>query len=159
MQDNTDQKPSDESVQPAEVEGVEVAQAPAAEEEANSSSTDQEPTSTPETQADGGGDKDNAPEVQTPAPLQPIVHKSGAPVFAIVAAVLVAIGLAGVTVYAYMQTQKKPAADTTQTSTDDKSADDAKELDETNKDVDEALEASEEADFPENELTDQNLNL
>lgn len=158
MQDNTDQKPSDESVQPAEVEGVEVAQAPAAEEETSSSSTDQEPTSTPETGADGG-DKDKASEVQTPAPLQPIVHKSGAPVFAIVAAVLVAIGLAGVTVYAYMQTQKKPAADTTQTTTEDKSADDAKELDETSKDVDEALEASEEADFPENELTDQNLNL
>lgn len=158
MQDNTDQKPSDESVQPAEVEGVEVAQAPAAEEETSSSSTDQEPTSTPETAADGG-DKDKAPEVQTPAPLQPIVHKSGAPVFAIVAAILVAIGLAGVTVYAYMQTQKKPAADTTQTTTEDKSADDAKELDDTSKDVDEALEASEEADFPENELTDQNLNL
>lgn len=157
MQDNTDQKPSDESVQPSQVESVEVAQAPAVEED-NENSSEQETPAASEPQTDGG-DKDKDTEVKTPAPIQPVIHKSGAPVFAIVAAVLVAIGLAGITVYAYMQTQKKPATDTSQTATDDSKADDAKELDETAKDVDKALEASEEADFPENEMTDQNLNL
>lgn len=165
MENNTDQKPTDESLKPAEVEGVEVAQAPAAEEEANSQDSGAE-TQTPEAQAAGSDadadKKDDAPAsaAETPAPIQPVIHKSGAPILAIVTAVLVSIGLAGITVYAYMQAQKdnKPAA--SQTTTEDNSAaESSQEIEDTSKEIDKALEASEETDFPEDELSDQSLDL
>lgn len=160
MENNTDQKPTDESLQPAEVEGVEVAQAPAAEEETNpQDSGAQAQASGSDADADK---KDNAPvpAAETPAPIQPVIHKSGAPILAIVTAVLVSIGLAGVTVYAYMQAQKdnKPAA--SQTTTEDNSAaESSQEIEDTSKDIDKALEASEETDFPEGELSDESLDL
>lgn len=164
MDNNTDQKPNEESLQPAEVEGVEVAQAPAADEETSQANSDQD-SSKSEEQAGDSVESDEKDEASTaaeaaPAPIQPVVHKSGAPVFAIIAAVLVAIGLAAITVYAYMETQKDNKPATTQTNTqEDDAAADSQAVDDTSKEIDKALEASDEADFPEDELTDQNLNL
>ncbi len=85
-------------------------------------------------------------------------HKSGAPIVTIVAAILVAIGLAAITVYAYMQQQPKTAepSTTTQSTTPTVSEDEVNQAD---ADVDEALKSADEVDFVESELTDQSLGL
>jgi multisubunit Na+/H+ antiporter MnhC subunit len=98
-------------------------------------------------------------ESQSQPPAMPPAHKGSAPIAVIIAAIVIAIGLVGVTVYAYMQSQDKDEkTDTSQTqqTTPEVTGED---VDQTTADVDEALGATEEADFPEAELTDQTLGL
>ena len=90
------------------------------------------------------------------------VHKAGAPIAAIIAAIFVAVGLIGVTVYAYVKNQDGSKTDkyslpgaSSQTQADTT----GKEVDDTSKDVDNALKSVDDADFPESELTDQSLGL
>lgn len=108
-----------------------------------------EPASSPEQPAD----------IQTPADVPEPPHKAGAPIAAIIAAILVAIGLAAVTVYAYMKTQED-GKKTTSTSTQTDSSNAANEVDQTTKEIDSTLNSTSEAtDFPEAEITDQSLGL
>lgn len=101
------------------------------------------------------------PASEAPAPITPLPHKASAPIAAIVAAVLVAIGLAAVTVYAYQKTQNDSKATITNkntTQTEVKST--AKEVDQTVKEIDDTLTTTDDAkDFPDSEITDQSLGL
>lgn len=97
-------------------------------------------------------------DAAAPAPME-APHKAGAPIAAITAAILVALGLAAVTVYAYMKSQNenKPAATTT---TQSASQTAASEVDKTTKEIDNTLSSTSEAtDFPANEISDQSLGL
>lgn len=101
---------------------------------------------------------------ETPAPTTdaPLAsqnnHKPGAPIVAIVAAIFVAIALAAITVYAYMQQQNstEKTNESTQTTTPTVNGDDVNQAE---KDVDDALKSADETDFVESELTDQSLGL
>lgn len=101
------------------------------------------------------------PANEAPAPqMPPAPHKASAPVAAIVAAILVAIGLAAVTVYAYQKTQNDSKAAKTNTSTQTELKSTAKEVDQTAKEIDSTLTTTDDAkDFPESEITDQSLGL
>jgi uncharacterized protein HemX len=92
-------------------------------------------------------------------PPKPVKHKSGAPIAAIIVAILVALGLVGVTVYAYMQSNKKtPATTTTTQQTTDKAT--TQDVDQASKDVDDSLKSLDaNKDFPESDLSDQSLKL
>lgn len=88
-------------------------------------------------------------------------HDHKAPIVAIASAVVVAIALAGVTVYAYMQSQdtgqQEPEISTQQAApAPTVSEQDVNQAEQT---VEEALQSSEQADFPDAELTDQSLGL
>lgn len=105
---------------------------------------------------------DNDTPNNTPSHVEPGAHKAPSPVLAIVAAIVVALGLAAVTVYAYMQTQTKDDRKTnsSQSANTAASAEVKKEdVDRTAGEIDNALKATEETDFPESELTDSNLGL
>jgi len=101
-----------------------------------------------------------AQDGKLPAPAMPTGHKAGGPIIAIVAAVVVALGLAAITVFAYMKTQQtdKPAPQQN-TSANESTTAPAEEVDQAAKDVDEAINAADEADFNEAELTDESLGL
>jgi uncharacterized protein HemX len=99
------------------------------------------------------------PHDEHPAPA---AHKPGAPVVAIIAAVLVAIGLIAVTVYAYQKSQDGNKTDkySLPSTNSETQADTAtKEVDDVSKAVDSASNSADETDFSESELTDQNLGL
>lgn len=106
---------------------------------------------------------DPASSTAPAAQPEPIVHhKSGSPVAAIVAAVLVAIGLAAVTVYAYMQSQADQKSDTSQSASSDQQTqqgDTAKDLDDTTTELDAAVKDTEEQTMPASDVEDKNLNL
>ncbi|MBA3758251.1 hypothetical protein H0X10_01295 [Candidatus Saccharibacteria bacterium] len=90
------------------------------------------------------------------------VHKAGTPIVAIIAAVIVAVGLIGVTVFAYMKNQDGSKTDKYSlpgVSSQNQADTTGNEVDDTSKDVDNALKSADEADFPESELTDQSLGL
>lgn len=93
------------------------------------------------------------PEAQAPVP------RSSSPLAAIIAAVVVAVGLAGLTVFAYMKQQESnkpvPAADNSSAQQETPT----QEVDTTDQEIDEALKASDEADFSESELSDESLGL
>ena len=137
------------SVEPVEAPFEEASNAnPQAAPPKNESSDNTQPTS-----------QSTVPEAQeqdTMVPPAPQNHNNGAPVLAIIAAVLVAIGLAAVTIYAYIQSQ-----DTTETTQTVNQAPPVtgEDIDSTEAEVDEALKSTEEADFPDSELTDQSLGL
>ena len=101
------------------------------------------------------------PVSEAPPQMPPAPHKASAPIAAIVAAILVAIGLAAVTVYAYKKTQNdsKPAiTNKNTTQTEVKST--AQEVDQTVKEIDSTLTTTDDAkDFPDSEITDQSLGL
>ncbi len=103
---------------------------------------------------------DTKPAEADSKPLKalPAGHKTTSPVLPVVAAVLVAIGLAAVTVYAYMQTQPKKdnKPNTSQSAAPEVKSED---IDKEAKEIDRSLEAADEGDFPISELTDSNLGL
>lgn len=92
--------------------------------------------------------------------------KKGRPVAVIVVAVLVALIMAGLTVFAYMKTKNstKPTGDqssqqpTASEKTQTQGATTA-DVDSVSKEVDNAAAANETADIPESDLTDQSLGL
>jgi hypothetical protein len=143
---------SETSIQPASlIPTVEAAGDPPADQP----SPTPEPEQTPEEASppEPTGEENEAVQPTT----QPAAPKSSAPIAAIVAAVVVAIGLAVITVVAYMKQQDSnkpaPAANSTQQDTT------AEDLDAATQEIDEALKASDDADFSESELSDQNLGL
>lgn len=97
----------------------------------------------------------------TPPPQVPAAHKTASPVLAIVSAVVVAVGLAAVTVYAYMQTTQEDSKTNSSQAADTVTSNEVKkeDVDQATGEVDNALDATDEADFPESELTDNNLGL
>lgn len=176
--DDTAPKPAEDSTAvPSPINDVQVAPAPA-ESSAEVAAEHRQPL-IPEVQAAGDpsvnepapAPNDEAspapgPDTTSPAPgpaQDHRQHKSGGPIVAIIAAVLVAAGLAVITVYAYMKTvqkDEKPAASqTAEDAARDEKEETGAEIDQTAKDIDGAIESSEEADFPEEELSDQNLSL
>lgn len=99
-------------------------------------------------------------------PVQPSTHKPKKPVGIIIAAVVVALLLTGVAVYAYIKTQNDSSSSDkyslnngsskTDTASKEVSTDD---VDTASSDVDTALKSVDETDFPTTELTDQALSL
>lgn len=179
--DDTAPKPTEDSTAvPSPINDVRVAPAPA--EPAAEISAEHRQPLIPEVQAAGDPSvnepaptpNDQTPPVPGPDATSPPTaapepthdhhqHKSGGPIVAIIAAVLVAAGLAVITVYAYMKTvqkDEKPAASQTAGDTARNEKEETRaEIDQTAKDIDGTIKASEESDFPEAELSDQNLNL
>lgn len=176
--DDTTPKPADDSTAvPSPINDVQVAPAPA--EPLAEAPVEQRQSIIPEVQAAGDpsvnepvpasndqtapGPDGTLPANGAPTASQDHQYKSGGPIIAIIAAVLVAAGLAVVTVYAYMKTVQKDAKPATNQLVED-AADKEKEeagaeIDATTKDIDNAIDSSEEADFSEQELSDQNLSL
>lgn len=179
--DDTAPKPAEDSTAvPSPINDVQVAPAPV-EPPAEASAEHRQPL-IPEVQAAGDpsvnepapapnnqtppapGPDETSPSAAAPEPTHDHhQHKSGGPIVAIIAAVLVAAGLAVITVYAYMKTiqkDEKPAtSQTAEDATRNEKEETGAEIDQTTKDIDGAIESSEEADFPEEELSDQNLSL
>lgn len=95
-----------------------------------------------------------------PAPAMPTGHKAGGPIIAIVSAVVVALGLAAITVFAYLKTQQTDnPAPQQNTSANEPAPAPAEQVDQATKDVDEAINAADEAGLDETELTDESLGL
>lgn len=94
-------------------------------------------------------------------PAAPSGHKASGPLFAIIAAVLVAVGLAAVTVYAYINSTEKDkkGIDNSQQESTKTPAVTSQDVDNASNDVDDALNSTEDTDFPDSELTDQSLGL
>lgn len=176
MEENNPQTPNDSS-QAGQVMDVKVTPAPVDSVEATGSN-ETAPTAQPvavtedsipgpasqnsEQQAQPESSSTSEPPSNLPAPAAPSGHKAAAPLMAIIAAILVALGLAAVTVYAYMKSQDEApkSTETSQTETQDSvPAATSADVDQASGEVDEALNASEEADFPDSELTDQSLGL
>lgn len=104
--------------------------------------------------------KQPAHDGKLPAPAIPTGHKAGGPIIAIVSAVVVALGLAAITVFAYMKTQQtETPASQQSTSAGETTPAPTEEVDQAAKEVDEAINAADEADLNEAELTDESLGL
>lgn len=110
---------------------------------------------------------DAKPEDNESDKPKPPVHGSGkkAPKAVIAVAIVVAIGLIGLSIFAYMKTQdESPATGNTDTTTHEDGDNHAEpatanDVDAATKQVDAALEPVDETDFSESELTDQSLGL
>jgi uncharacterized protein HemX len=92
--------------------------------------------------------------------------KKGAPVVVIVVAIIIALGMAGLTVFAFMKTKDstKPSGDQShqEMSSSDNSATKAAttaDVDEASKAVDSAIASDEATNLPESDLSDQTLGL
>lgn len=117
---------------------------------ADTAATPVKPDAQPEPPKDGN----------LPAPAVPAGHKAGGPIAAVIAAIVVAVGLAAVTVYAYFKTQndnKPSTSETAPAAQAEPSA--ADEVDDTTKEVDQAIEDADGSEFDEAELSDESLGL
>jgi uncharacterized protein HemX len=93
-------------------------------------------------------------------PEQQPIHKPKKPIGVIIAAVVVASLLAAVSIFAFMQQQdEEDTATSTSNNTTQQTDTTPAEVDQTTAEVDKALEAAENTDFPESELTDNNLGI
>jgi uncharacterized protein HemX len=102
-------------------------------------------------------------EEKNPFAVPDMPHKkTGTPIAAIAIAILVAVGLAGVTVYAYMKTQNetKSPYETGSQQTEQPASVTPADVDSTSKEIDDAVNSIDDSkDLPENELSDQSLGL
>jgi uncharacterized protein HemX len=107
----------------------------------------------------------DTPADDYPQPPPHIEHKSHPPIVAIIVAVVIALALVGVTVFAYMSSKNdtKHEGDDhemTEQQSSQQSAATTTDVDDTSKEVDSTLgSVDENKDFPESELTDQALGL
>lgn len=160
----------DVKVTPAPVESTETSEAEAA--ASTETNVDSSVTSATETSEHTNEHTEQAaqplaapsaePPSNLPAPAAPSGRKAAAPLGVIIAAVLIALGLIAVTVYAYLQSQEKSSKSTESSQTDTTKTTPAvtgTDVDEASGEVDKALNSSEETDFPDSELTDQSLGL
>ncbi len=93
-------------------------------------------------------------------PPAPVHKKSGAPKAAIVVAIVIALALAGLTVFAYLKTQNGADSKTPSTSTDSSQKATTDDVDQATKAIDDSANSTNDTtDFPANELSDQSLNL
>lgn len=122
------------------------------------------PTSTPSTPAPTGVFMPQPPaeehhEVQpTPAEFPAKLPKDKAPIAIILIAILVGLSLIGLTIYGYLQTQKK-ATTTTTTDTDTTQGVTTEEIEDTVTSTDAAMEALEAAGLNTDDLSDDGLGL
>lgn len=145
---------------------VDVAPAPVAEADtASETSTDSNESISENNGAKTEPTNDSTPSAlndsQLPAPTAPAGHKSSGPIAAIVAAIVVALGLAAVTVYAYMkmQNESKPTSSQLEDSNKQTETPVSEDVDNATKDVDEAINATDQSGFDEAELSDESLGL
>lgn len=100
---------------------------------------------------------DQAPLVAHPAESE---HHHKKPIVAVLVAVVVALGLAGVAIFAYQDLNKKKTADKAQTLPVTETETTPADVDDVTKEIDTNLNGTNDAaDFDDNSLSDTNLNL
>jgi hypothetical protein len=123
----------------------------------------QTPSTPPDTLEDHKVSTETAPEANSPDPIAtpeiPAKVGHGKPIGAIVMAVLIAVGIAGLATYAYVKTSNTAQPASTNQTTSDPSAS-TSDVDDASKEVDDSVNSVDEAqDFPDNDLTDEALGL
>lgn len=123
----------------------------------------EQPVQEPPATSNSGETKpeDNKPVPDQPQPQKPHEPHKGAPTVAIVIAIIVAIGLAGVVIFAYMQSRNSDTIERTDTqSLTEKPQASVTDVDTASQEIDSELEkANDSTDFAANDLDDSTLGL
>lgn len=126
---------------------------------ATSDVTSPEPAPDPIADASSGANY-LTPETHPTQAVAPTPKKHGAPKAAVAIAIIIALVLAGVTVFAYLKTKNNTPAGNQQTQESTEAPVTTQEVDDTSSEVEEAIDATNDAaDLDSNEVSDTNLGL